>query len=53
MAASMIGGNIPSLKRIPVEEAKRVLNLYQEKYSDFNVRHFHEKLASDHQIDLS
>jgi len=43
----------PSPKRIPVEEAKRVLNLYQEKYSDFNVRHFHEKLASDHQIDLS
>lgn len=43
----------PSPKRIPLEEAKKVLSLYQEKYSDFNVRHFHEKLVSEHQIDLS
>jgi transposase len=42
-----------SPKRIPLEEAKRILKLYEEKYSDFNVRHFHEKLASEHQIDLS
>lgn len=43
----------PSPKRVAVEEAERVLKLYQEKYSDFNVRHFHEKLASDHGIQLS
>jgi transposase len=43
----------PSPKRVPVEEAERVLGLYQEKYSDFNVRHFHEKLSSEHGIQLS
>jgi hypothetical protein len=36
-----------------MEQAQQVLSLYQEKYSDFNVRHFHEKLVSDHGIDLS
>ena len=43
----------PSPKRIPLEQAQQVLILYQEKYSDFNVRHFHEKLLSEHGIDLS
>ena len=42
-----------SPKRIPMEQAQRVLNLYQETYPDFNVRHFHEKLASEHGMDLS
>jgi transposase len=43
----------PSPKRVAVEEAERVLKLYQEKYTDFNVRHFHEKLGSEHGIQLS
>jgi transposase len=43
----------PSPKRVPVQQAERVLGLYQEKYSDFNVRHFHEKLSSEHGIQLS
>src|SRR5262245_22086911 len=43
----------PSPKRIPLEQAQEMLKLFQEKYSDFNVRHFHEKLASDHGIQLS
>jgi transposase len=43
----------PSPKRVAVEEAEQVLGLYQEKYSDFNVRHFHEKLSSVHGIGLS
>jgi transposase len=42
----------PSPKRIPLERAQEVLKLFQEKYSDFNVRHFHEKLKSDHGIEL-
>ena len=33
----------PSPKRVPLVLAERVLELYQEKYRDFNVRHFHEK----------
>jgi transposase len=43
----------PSPKRVPVVVVERVLELYREKYFDFNLRHFHEKLASEHQIALS
>lgn len=43
----------PSPKKIPLEQAQRVLKLFQEKYADFNVRHFHEKLTIDHGIRLS
>ncbi len=44
---------IPSPKRVPLETVEAVLRLYQEQYFDFNVRHFHEKLQSEHQIELS
>jgi transposase len=43
----------PSLRRVPLELAERVLALYREKYFDFNVRHFHEKLREQHGIALS
>jgi transposase len=43
----------PSPKKIPLEQAQGVLKLFQEKYADFNVRHFHEKLSRDHGIQLS
>lgn len=43
----------PSPKRVPVKTVEQVLGLYQEKYFDFNVRHFHEKLQEEHKIDLS
>lgn len=43
----------PSPKRVPQATAERVLQLYREQYFDFNVRHFHEKLAEQHQIELS
>jgi transposase len=43
----------PSPKRVSVELLQRVLILYQEQYSDFNVRHFHEKLSNEHGIPLS
>ncbi len=43
----------PSPKRVAVERVEEVLGLYQEKYLDFNVRHFHEKLVEEHGIDLS
>ncbi len=42
-----------SEKRVPVETVERVLALYQEKYFDCNVRHFHEKLLGEHGILLS
>jgi transposase len=43
----------PSPKRIAVEQVEQVLQLYREKYFDFNVRHFHEKLEEEHGIQLS
>src|SRR5579863_9465573 len=43
----------PSPKRVPVGVVERVLGLYRERYFDLNVRHFHEKLQSEHQIRLS
>jgi len=44
---------LPSPKRVPVETVEIVLRLYQEQYFDFNVRHFHEKLGTEHGIKLS
>ena len=43
----------PSPKRVAVAVVERVLELYREKYFDLNLSHFHEKLASEHQIRLS
>ena len=43
----------PSPKRVPLETVAEVLELYQQRYFDFNVKHFHEKLVSDHDIKLS
>ena len=40
----------PSPKRVPTAVVERVLELYREKYFDLNLRHFHEKLGSEHQI---
>jgi transposase len=44
---------VPSPKRVPLETVEEVLRLYQEQYFDFNVRHFHEKLGTEHGIKLS
>jgi transposase len=41
----------PSPKRVAVVE--KVLGLYREKYFDLNVRHFHEKLQEEHQVEIS
>jgi len=43
----------PSPKRVPLQTVEEVLRLYQEQYFDFNVRHFHEKLVAEHDIQLS
>jgi hypothetical protein len=42
-----------SVHRVPMATAERVLRLYQDKYFDFNVRHFHEKLREVENIRLS
>jgi|ERR1022692_932266 transposase len=43
----------PSPKRVPVALVEQVLGLYRDRYFDLNVRHFHEKLQSEHGIELS
>jgi len=42
-----------SSHRVPMETAEEVLRLYRETYFDLNMRHFHEKLREEHQIELS
>ena len=36
-----------------MQTVEQVLQLYREKYFDFNVQHFHEKLRELHGIQLS
>jgi len=43
----------PSPKRVPVAQVEQVLGLYRDRYFDLNVRHFHEKLHREHEIELS
>lgn len=43
----------PSPKRVPVEDLERVLQLFRERYFDFNVQHFHEKLQEEHGLHYS
>lgn len=43
----------PSPKRVPMATVEKVLHLYAERYFDFNVRHFHEKLRQEHSVELS
>ncbi len=37
-----------SARRVPVDEVARVLGLFETRYRDFTVKHFHEKLVSAH-----
>lgn len=43
----------PSPKKVPLETAGQVLKLYREKYFDFNMSHFYDKLRKEHDIKLS
>ena len=43
----------PSRRRVPKAKTEQVLSLYRDKYFGLNVRHFHEKLHEEHQIELS
>ena len=38
---------------MPVKTCEEVLRLYQERYFDLSMRHFHEKLKEEHSIELS
>jgi transposase len=42
-----------SSRRVPVDEVTGVIELYATKYFDFNVKHFHEKLVTEHGFKFS
>jgi transposase len=42
-----------SFRRVPLPTVEEVLRLFQERYYDLNVRHFHEKLREEHGMALS
>ena len=43
----------PSPRRVPLKTAETILQLYREKYFDFNMSHFYEKLQKVHKINIS
>lgn len=43
----------PSPRRTPVAEVERILELYRERYSGFNGRHFWQLVRRDHAVKLS
>jgi transposase len=43
----------PSPKRVPVAVVQEVVRLFRERYADFHVKHFHEKLIEEHGIEQS
>ncbi|HEY7305423.1 MAG TPA: ISNCY family transposase [Bryobacteraceae bacterium] len=43
----------PSFRRVALKTCEEVLRLYQEKYFDLSMLHFHEKLREEHGIELS
>jgi transposase len=45
-------GGRPRRKRIPIEAITKILKLREQTYAAYNVKHFHEKLREEHQIDI-
>lgn len=43
----------PSVRRVAAPEVERLLRLYRERYSGFNVRHFHEIARREHGVTVS
>jgi transposase len=44
---------VPSPRRVSLEIAEKILRLYREKYFDFNISHFYDKLREEHKIKIS
>jgi len=43
----------PSPRRVSIEEVRRVLGLFRDRYSRFNMRHFHQIAQRDHGVKMS
>ena len=37
----------PSVRKVPLEEVKRVVRLYADRFSHYNMRHFHQIARRD------
>ena len=44
---------IPGPRRISLHIAEKILKLYRDKYFDFNISHFYDKLKKNHNISVS
>ena len=44
---------MPSPKRMPLMKVEKILKLYREKYFDFNISHFYDKLRDVHKMKVS
>lgn len=44
---------VPSARRVTGTDIDRILQLYRDRYSGFNVRHFHELVVRDHGVGQS
>ena len=42
-----------SWRRAPADEVSKVLEVFETRYLDFTVKHFHEKLKAEHGIERS
>jgi hypothetical protein len=43
----------PSRRRVAVATIDRILALYRDRYRDYNVRHFHQTLREEHEVEQS
>ena len=43
----------PSPRSVPVDEVKRILGLYRERYAGWNVRHFYQTVAREQGVQVS
>jgi transposase len=43
----------PSIHRVPAGEVERVLRLYRERYTGFNIRHVHEIVRREQGVTVS
>jgi hypothetical protein len=43
----------PSIRRVAAPEVARLLRLYRERYTGFNVRHFHQIARGEHGVTVS
>ena len=44
---------LPSVRRVPLEEVKRVVRLYADRFSHYNMKHFHQIAQRDHGVKFS